>query len=400
MEQNADMNALVRKHAYLLEGLDPRQQAVVAQLLENQEAYGRGLLEDTMTTDLAMPQVYAAALIRAVYPRLIASEICSVQPMRGPVGKVFYMDYTHEPFSTYLTADAAQNQAVMEVASAHGWKSGDTVVVGSGATAEQKVIASIVNRTVTLSTNLANNHGKNEPAAVAYATSKTAEGGAVGRARLTVTSADISAQKYALGVCWTNEVGEDLRATHALSAEQELIGAIAGEIAREIDREILGDMLSCASAGTVTYSQTKPDGWTALEWRHVLYERIVEASNAVFSKRYRDADFVVADAATIGLIERLEAFSVNTEGEAGTAGTVRVGTLNNRWRVYKHAGFTANRILVGVRGDGYVYAPYVPLSLTPPVYDAQADKWVRNIRTRAGKLCTVPDAFAVVQVTE
>ncbi|MBI3948030.1 MAG: hypothetical protein HY321_19090 [Armatimonadetes bacterium] len=394
-----DANALIRKHSYLLEGLEARQQAIVAQLLENQEAYSRGLLEDTLTTDLAMPQVYAAALIRAAYPRLIANEICSIQPMRGPVGKVFYMDHAHEPFATYLTATAAAGTDTIEVNSAYGWKAGDTVAVGSGGTVENKVIDTITNKTVKLTTNLANNQVKNEPASVAYATSKTTEGGAVARAKLSLTSADISAQKYALGVVWSAEAAEDLRATHSLSAEQELIAAVAGEIAREIDAEILADMLSSATAGTVTYSQTKPAGWTETEWRHNLYEYIVQASNAVFGKRFREADFLVGDPDTIGLIERLEEFSLTTGGERAAAGTVRAGTLSNRWTVYKHAGFTADRILVGIRGDGYVYAPYVPLSLTPPVYDPGADRWVRNVRTRAGKKCTVGDAFAVVEIT-
>lgn len=395
-----DTQALIRKYAYLLEGLDARQQVMVGQLLENQEAYSRGLLEDTLTTDLAMPQVYATALIRAVYPRLIANEICSVQPMRGPVGKIFYMDHVHEPFATYLTAAATAGSDTIEVNSAYGWKGGDTVTIGSGGTAENKVIDTITHKTVKLTTTLANNHAKNEPASVAYSTSKTTEAGAIARAKLTLTSADISAQKYALGVVWSNEAAEDLRATHNLSAEQELIEAVASEIAREIDADILSDMLANATAGTVTYSQTKPTGWTETEWRHNLYEYIVQASNAIFSKRYKEADFLVGNPDAIGLIERLEEFSLNTDGNRGTVGTVRVGTLNNRWTVYKHAGFTANRILVGIRGEGYVYAPYVPLTLSPPVYDPEGDRWVRTIRTRAGKKCTIGDAFAVVQITE
>lgn len=402
MFAHTDLKTLIAKHAYLVEGLAPRQQGLVAQLLENQEAYGRGLLEDTTSADLAMPQTYAAALIRAVYPRLIANDLCSVQPLRAPVGKVFYMDHAREAFSTTLTADTDADQSKIAVKSTYGWSVGDLVTVGSGPTAEVLEIVALSpdGGEATLDMNLAHPHLRGETASVAYSTSRTTEGGPIARAKLALTSADITARKYALGVCWTGEAAEDLRATQGLNAEQELVRAVAGVIAREIDDQILADMLANASAGSIPYSLTKEEGWTETEWRRELFAAIVQANNAVFKARHRDADFLVGDPDTIGLIERVEQFATTTADERGAVGTVRVGTLNNRWAVYKHSGFTPNRILVGIRGDGYVYAPYVPLSLTPPVYEPATDRWVRNVRTRAGMLLTVPDAYAVIEITE
>lgn len=399
IEEQRRVDALVNKHAWILEGVrEDRLRRSLAQLLENQEAYTRGLLEDTTTADLAMPQAYATALIRKVYPSLVAYRLASTQPLRGPNGKIFYLDYAKEAVTTFLTAQAASGQAVIEVDSAYGLKAGDTLTIGSGETAETKVIDSVVNKAVTLTTNLGNVQAKNAVVSRAYSTAKTTEGGAVARARLSLTSADVSADKYALAVAWTTEASEDLRATHSLDAEAELIDAVAGEIVREIDRVVLTDMLTNASAGTITWHTTKEDGYTATEWRRTIYDAIVDANNAVYKKRYRSADFLVADPDTVGRLEKLEDFHLSTEAQPAI-GVQLVGRLNNRWDVYKAADFTADRILVGIKGDGYVYAPYVPLSLTPAHYDAATDTWVRALRTRAAMKMTVSDAYAVVQIT-
>ncbi len=211
------------------------------------------------------------------------------------------------------------------------------------------------------------------------------------------SSADVSAEKYALAVAWTSEAAEDLRATHSLDAEAELIDAVAGDIVRELDRAVLADMLANATGGAVTWHTTKQEGFTETEWRRTIYDAVVDANNAIYKKRYRGADFLVADPDTVGRLEKLEDFHLSDEAQA-SIGVQLVGRLNNRWDVYKAAGFTADRILLGIRGDGYVYAPYVPLSLTPAHYDAATDTWVRALRTRAACKLTVPDAYAVVTI--
>lgn len=399
IEEQQRVESLLRKHAWILEGIaGDRERRTLAQLLENQEAFTRGILEDTTTADLAMPQTYAVALIRKVYPALVAQRLASVQPLRGPVGKVFYLDHTKESVITFLTADAADSQAVIEVDSAYGLKAGDTLTIGTGAGAESKVIASVVNKTITLTTNLAGDHAKNEKVERAYSTSRTTEEGAVARAKLSLTSVDVSAQKYALAVAWSAEAAEDLRATHNLDAEAELIDAVAGEIVREIDREILADMLAHASAGSVEWSATKGASYTETEWARTIYGAIVDASSAIYKKRYRSADFIVGDADAIGRLEKLEEFRMSTDAQP-SIGVQLVGRLNNRWDVYRAPDFTADRILVGIRGDGYIYAPYVPLSLTPAHYDPATDTWSRALRTRAAQKLAVPDAYAVVEIT-
>ncbi|NLC56485.1 MAG: hypothetical protein GX774_06595 [Armatimonadetes bacterium] len=398
-EEQQRMEALVRKHAWILEGIEgERPRRVLAQLVENQQAYTRGLLEDTTTADLAMPQVYATALIRKVYPALVAQQLASVQPLRGPNGKVFYLDHVKEAVVTFLTASAAGSQPLIEVDSAYGLTVGDVVTIGSGGEAETKVIAAITHKSVTLTENLAAAHAKNEPVQRAYTTSRTTEGGAVARARLSLTSVDVVAQKHALAVAWTSEAAEDLRATHSLDAEAELIDAVAGEIVREIDRGILSDMLVNAGAGTIPWSATREEGFTEPEWRRTIYDAIADASNAIFKRRYRPADFLVADADTVGRLEKLEEFRLDS-GDRPAVGVQRVGRLNGRWDVFKAPEFPPDRILVGIRGDGYVYAPYVPLTLTPAHYDANTDTWIRSLRTRAAQRLTVPDAYAVVAIT-
>ena len=71
-------------------------------------------------------------------------------------------------------------------------------------------------------------------------------------------------------------------------------------------------------------------------------------------------------------------------------GVQKAGMLNNRWTVYKNPYQFENVILCGFRGSnfletGAVYAPYVPMIMTPLVYDPQNFTPRKGVMTRYAK---------------
>ena len=71
-------------------------------------------------------------------------------------------------------------------------------------------------------------------------------------------------------------------------------------------------------------------------------------------------------------------------------GVQKVGSINSRFQVYKNPYMTENTILMGYRGTqfletGAVYAPYIPLIMTPLVYDPNNFTPRKGVMTRYAK---------------
>ena len=84
-------------------------------------------------------------------------------------------------------------------------------------------------------------------------------------------------------------------------------------------------------------------------------------------------------------------------------GVRQVGSLQNRWTVYKNPYITENQVLVGFRGSnfletGAVYAPYVPLIMTPLVYDPDNFTPRKGVMTRYAKKMVRPEFYGTIQV--
>ena len=224
----------------------------------------------------------------------------------------------------------------------------------------------------------------------------------------------IVAKTRKLKAVWTPELAQDLNAYHSVDAEAELTAMLSEYIAMEIDLEIL-DMLSLNADAKTAYwsakvgfeydgSGTGASAWsqisgasnayTKASWFQTLGIKIQSVSNAIHQKTLRGgANFVVVSPETATILESVSGYVANT-GDASSKtyamGVEAVGSINNRYTVYKNPYMTSNDVLVGFRGSnfletGAVYAPYVPMIMTPLVYDPQNFTPRTGVMTRYAK---------------
>lgn len=209
---------------------------------------------------------------------------------------------------------------------------------------------------------------------------------------LVVESEDIVAKTRKLKAVWSFEAQQDLRSQHNLDTEAELTAVLAQEINMEIDREVLTDLRN--NAGTVAaWDFNTALGDTIKEKYESLYVKVVEVSNVVHRKTLRGGcNWLVTSPEVASIFETATAGFAPTPSETFTSslGIQYVGTVNNRWRLYKDPLFPTSQILMGYKGDsymdsGYFYCPYVPLTQTPVVLDPESFCPRKGILTRYGK---------------
>ena len=219
-----------------------------------------------------------------------------------------------------------------------------------------------------------------------------------------------------LKAVWTPEFAQDLNAYHALDAEAELTSILSEYISLEIDLEILSMLLESAAAGyevwsavnnrsitTDAFSGTSDDGTvTDLgfynsqgQWFQTLGTKIQKLSNIIHQKTLRGgANFLVCSPTIGTILESIPGFAADSDGDAAKAsyafGVQKVGQLNGRYKVYKNPYMTVNTILLGFRGSqfletGAVFAPYIPLIMTPLVYDPSTFTPRKGLLTRYAK---------------
>jgi len=245
----------------------------------------------------------------------------------------------------------------------------------------------------------------------------------------------VTAQSRKLKAKWSPELAQDLNAYHSLDAEVELTQILSEQIALEIDREILNDLLVQGNGANLFWSRmpgkfvNKETGaevsstssltpgpsfqGTVREWYETLTETIIDAANTIHRKTLRgSANFIVVgpDVATIleSSVMYRPSYSLDGEGQVGapmTIGADKVGTLSNRFTVYKDPYFPRNKILVGYKGGsyletGYVYAPYVPLIVTPTIFQPEDFTPRKGVMTRYGKKMVRSDFYGTITVMD
>ena len=223
---------------------------------------------------------------------------------------------------------------------------------------------------------------------------------------------------------WTPELGQDLNAYHNLDAEVELTGILSEQIALEIDREILNDLVQGATAGTRYWSRAPglfvdsagselgassaaPDfTGTVSEWYETLVETINDVSAQIHRKTLRGgANFIVVGPEVANILEFTNGFRADVTGDAdrGSVGAVKSGALSKKWDVYVDPYFPRNVVLVGRKGgsfleSGFVYAPYVPLQVTPTIFGTEDFVPRKGVMTRYAKKMVRPDMYGLVVV--
>jgi len=239
-----------------------------------------------------------------------------------------------------------------------------------------------------------------------------------------VDSIAVTAQTKKLKAKWSPELGQDLNAYHNLDAEVELTGILSEQIALEIDRELLGELVDGATAGTRYWSRAPglfvnssgetlgatsaaPDfTGTVSEWYETLIETINDVSAQIHRKTLRGgANFVVCSPEVANILEFTSGFraSVTADQDRGTIGAVKAGSLSKKFDVYVDPYFLRNVILVGRKGSsflesGFVYAPYVPLQVTPTIFGTEDFVPRKGVMTRYAKKMVRPDMYGLVVV--
>jgi hypothetical protein len=240
-----------------------------------------------------------------------------------------------------------------------------------------------------------------------------------------VDSIAVTAMTKKLKAKWSPELGQDLNAYHNLDAEVELTSILSEQIALEIDREILQDLVEGATAGTFYWSRSPglfvdrttgaeigatsaaPDfTGTVSEWYETLVETINDVSAQIHRKTLRGgANFIVVSPEVANVLEFTAGFraSVTADADSGTVGAVKIGAMSKKFDVYVDPYFHRNVVLVGRKGasfleSGYVYAPYVPLQVTPTIFGTEDFVPRKGVMTRYAKKMVRPDMYGIVIV--
>ena len=233
----------------------------------------------------------------------------------------------------------------------------------------------------------------------------------------------IVAKTRKLKAVWTPEFAQDLNAYHSLDAEAELTSIMSEYISLEIDLEILDMLIESAAAGTEVWSAKNNQSITGTgastaqsdlgfynsqgQWFQTLGTKIQKLSNIIHQKTLRGgANFLVCSPTVGTILESIPGFAANSDGDAAKMnyafGVQKVGQLNGRYQVYKNPYMTENTILLGFRGSqfleaGAVFAPYVPLIMTPMVYDPNTFVPRKGLLTRYAKKMLRPEFYGLIE---
>ena len=240
-------------------------------------------------------------------------------------------------------------------------------------------------------------------------------------------SIPIVAKTRKLKAVWTPELAQDLNAYHSVDAEAELTSLLSEYVTMEIDLEILDMLRLNALAKTERWSARvgfefdsventfkessgASNAYTKNDWFQTLGNKIQSVSNAIHQKTLRGgANFIVVSPETATILESIPGYATSSDGDATTnsyaMGVQKAGLLNNRFTVYKNPYQFENTILVGFRGSnfletGAVYAPYVPLIMTPLVYDPTNFTPRKGVMTRYAKEIVRPEFYGKVIVAD
>jgi hypothetical protein len=241
---------------------------------------------------------------------------------------------------------------------------------------------------------------------------------------VTLASEAIVAKTRKLKAQWTPEFAQDLNAYHSIDAEAELTSLLSEYISMEIDLELL-DMLIQDAATTERWSARNNKTWTGTawssgtaastdfyntqgQWFQTLGTKVQKVSNKIHQKTLRGgANFLVCSPSVATILESIPGYAADTNGDKMdfAMGVQKVGQLNSRYRVYKNPYMTENVILMGYRGSqfletGAVYAPYVPLIMTPLIYDPTTFTPRKGIMTRYAKKMIRPEFYGKIFISD
>jgi hypothetical protein len=245
---------------------------------------------------------------------------------------------------------------------------------------------------------------------------------AIPEININLRSEPITAKTRKLKAKWTPEFSQDLNAYQSLDAEAEITSIMSEYISMEIDLEVL-DML-IENASTTDYWSAKPgqvlnaagtqftsDNITYTSqgaWFQTFGTKVQKISNKIHQKTLRGgANFLVCSPTISTILESIPGYAADTNGDKFqyAMGVQKGGMLNSRWKVFKNPYMTENVVLMGYRGSqfletGAVYAPYIPLIMTPLVYDPVTFTPIKGLMTRYAKKMVRPEFYGKLYVAD
>lgn len=411
-----------------LNGIDRVWTAI---LLENQARHmastrpqlsvSGGLNETTKLLNVGSFDKFAFPLIRAIYPKLIANEIVSVQPMSGPTSLVFYLDYilgstkgnqasgstffssrTGPVNSEYYSGGTVPQLSLVNT-------NADPTVVSSGAftgplpikpgtfsgtvTVSSSTVAFaddgngyLIGTGVTAGSNSTINYttGAISLDVASAATASTMvvtydfdseTSSSIPMIDLQLTSSSVTAEVRKLKANWSLEASQNLQALHGMDAEAELVGVLAEVIKYEIDRQVINDLYNFAGAGSVVWDKATPANISYAEHKLTLADAFIQGSQLIYSATKRgQGNFAVIGTSVANVIESHPQFKPESGAfdTQSNTGIVKMGNFLGRFTLYKDPNFPVDKWVMGYKGNnfmdaGYAYCPYVPLITTPTV---------------------------------
>jgi len=281
------------------------------------------LKEDTLTTGIAAFTTSLLPAVRRIYSRLLAMELITVQPLTSPTGYIYFLDHT---FGT----------------------------TGGGAQADQRLDSYQHN---------------------AYADSS--EKGTIRDINFQLKKKLVETEIKKLKATWTLEAAQDLNSQWKLDLWSELQPQLIDEIAREIDSKVIAALLAGAGAGDTEWNANGylNDDKTTMDrraYRETLYEAVEDSATLIFNKKFVRPNWLLMNGDTFSRLAKLEKFNADpsvTPDQQSMIGWRFEGTLAGKYKVYVDPWFTANKILLGFRGNDWkyacgFYAPYVPVFLS------------------------------------
>lgn len=447
----------------------------------------RALVSDTTMQNMSYLPKLILPLVRRVWPNLIANELVSVQPLKGPTGIIRFLDVynkgidgtvsnlypwrngksteystpqsilnddvlttanasanTSKSFSGTLSKIPAEGTAYVEMeltgssdATKQQWiriarfdkqgilQSGydaDTVI-GHIAQGDRNFVIGFANTTPTKPIRISYRMDiqKNVPFGGA-GTGGVAAGmnngsfypditGRYGQTYNTlnfnITRVPVEAKTRKLGANYSFELIEDYQAEFGEKFEDRMVDYMHQTILTEIDMEIL-NLLFGAAHYVDEWSCEMPSIWTRgiNAWYETIMPKINLMSNTIYAETHvaNGSRFLVCHPQTATIFQSM----IQYQGAGNpitdvtmSVGTVKLGTINNMYTVYTTPLAPVNEILIGFKGTkpeetGCIYAPYVPIMLTPITYSETPSILAR---TRYALEMIRPSFYGVIRVS-
>lgn len=354
----------------------------MAMILENQQQFQAGrtldvvngkvtLVQDTATSDEALPTKFALPIVRRAYALLMQRDFSVIQPLPGPSAYVFWLDFIRESDTTNILS-------------------------------------------------------------VEYNWLLTPELGVPAKGKLQLNRVQLQVVKQLMGTTFTLEAQEDARAQLGLDIEQELITAFTEEFARNLmGRHIqhifraatgLQDSTSQGASLTAPWSTNlsvvnvatrASQSLSITDYKQYIYNALIDADVNYQQANFRPTDTIIAGYGMAGFLQKM---NTATQAQApnqmnlASIGITDYGTYAGRWQIWGTNFMPNNYAVLYVRNPaplwaGHIYAPYVPLQVMPAIYGdydtvtgnyQNKDAWTRNIRERSADVITKPYAFSAV----